>query len=181
MTRCNSNGFFNDWLVSQPFTVLSGAKVELDARSWESVNSVLPSGCPKVSVYVSESNPADVKSFTQVGASTTLNLFDPEQGWTHLSYDLSAYAGKKVYVAIQATTTESLGGFYDNVEFIHMTNSSNRGDVNGDELVNVTDVTALVAYLNSQATYDKNACDVNGDGLVNISDVTTLINILLKK
>ena len=181
MTRCNSNGFFNDWLVSQPFTVLSGAKVELDARSWESVNSVLPSGCPKVSVYVSESNPADVKSFTQVGASTTLNLFDPEQGWTHLSYDLSAYAGKKVYVAIQATTTESLGGFYDNVEFIHMTNSSNRGDINGDELVNVTDVTALVAYLNSQATYDKNACDVNGDGLVNISDVTTLINILLKK
>ena len=47
--------------------------------------------------------------------------------------------------------------------------------------MNVTDVTALVAYLNSQAVYDKKACDVNGDGIVNVTDITALINILLKK
>lgn len=53
------------------------------------------------------------------------------------------------------------------------------GDVNGDNNVNITDVTTLInLLLRGAATGD--AADVNGDGIVNISDVTTLINMLLR-
>ncbi len=56
------------------------------------------------------------------------------------------------------------------------------GDINGDKIINISDVTKLINYLlngNGDAIVLANA-DVNGDGLVNISDVTALINLLLK-
>lgn len=52
------------------------------------------------------------------------------------------------------------------------------GDVNGDNKVNISDVTELINILLSGIT-PGDAADVNGDGKVNISDVTELINILL--
>ena len=55
-----------------------------------------------------------------------------------------------------------------------------RGDVNGDGVVNISDVTALINYLltgNASGINLTNA-DVNSDGSVNISDVTALINYL---
>ena len=52
------------------------------------------------------------------------------------------------------------------------------GDINGDGIVDVSDVTALVnAILNS--TTD-GACDLDANGEVNVSDVTTLVNIILQ-
>ena len=58
-----------------------------------------------------------------------------------------------------------------------------RGDVNGDGLVNISDVTALNHYLLLQDGLDQyqlEAADMNCDGNVTINDVTTLINILLQ-
>ena len=55
-----------------------------------------------------------------------------------------------------------------------------RGDINGDKVVNISDVTALVNIIlgkDSKSTIS----DVDGDGYVNISDVTTLVNIILGK
>lgn len=53
-----------------------------------------------------------------------------------------------------------------------------RGDVNGDENVNISDVTALIDILltGNEAPV---AADCNQDGAVNISDVTALIDFLL--
>ena len=58
---------------------------------------------------------------------------------------------------------------------------SPQGDVNGDNQVNVSDVTLLVNYLvNEDSPEDLPAsADVNRDSTVNVSDVTTLVNILL--
>lgn len=55
------------------------------------------------------------------------------------------------------------------------------GDVNGDGVVNITDVTALIHYiLNGGATgIDLDNADVNQDGTINISDVTVLIRLIL--
>ena len=56
-----------------------------------------------------------------------------------------------------------------------------RGDVNGDQHLSISDVTALINYLlsnDSSAIYLINA-DVNDDGNVNITDVTAIINKLL--
>ncbi len=55
------------------------------------------------------------------------------------------------------------------------------GDVNGDKLVNITDVTALVNYLLTDNVDGVNLwnADVNDDELINITDVTRLVNFLL--
>ena len=56
-----------------------------------------------------------------------------------------------------------------------------RGDVNGDNYVNISDVTALINYLLSHNASGINLdiADCNKDGNINISDVTALINFLL--
>ena len=52
------------------------------------------------------------------------------------------------------------------------------GDVDGDGIVNISDVTALIDMLLS-GNISSDAADVDGDGIVNISDVTALIDMLL--
>lgn len=58
-----------------------------------------------------------------------------------------------------------------------------RGDVNGDGRINITDVTVLNNALAEQTIngtsldeFQYAAADMNGDGIVNITDVTMLIN-----
>ena len=60
-------------------------------------------------------------------------------------------------------------------------NASLRGDVNGDNNVNISDVTTLIDYLLSANASGINltAADCNQDNSVNISDVTSLIDYLL--
>ena len=55
-----------------------------------------------------------------------------------------------------------------------------KGDINGDGVVNVSDVTALINKILTLADYPDAVCDINGDGEVNVSDVTALINMILK-
>ena len=58
--------------------------------------------------------------------------------------------------------------------------AENKGDINGDGVVNVSDVTALINKILGLSDYSNTACDLNGDGVVNVSDVTDLINMILK-
>lgn len=53
------------------------------------------------------------------------------------------------------------------------------GDVNGDGLVNIADVTSLIDLLLANSEWSAKA-DVNGDGNISIADVTTLIDMLTK-
>ena len=54
------------------------------------------------------------------------------------------------------------------------------GDVDGDGVVNISDVTALIDYLlGASSPIDMDNADVDADGHINISDVTTLIDKLL--
>jgi hypothetical protein len=57
------------------------------------------------------------------------------------------------------------------------------GDVNGDRLLNVTDVTTLINYIlgKQPAAFDVRLADLNGDGLINVTDVTQVINAILGK
>ena len=52
------------------------------------------------------------------------------------------------------------------------------GDVTGDEVVNVADVTSIVAMILDESLID-NAADVNGDDVVNVADVTYVVSIIL--
>lgn len=56
-----------------------------------------------------------------------------------------------------------------------------KGDANGDELVDINDVTHLINYLLAGCTtsfHTENA-DMNGDGIIDINDVTRLIEFVL--
>lgn len=62
------------------------------------------------------------------------------------------------------------------------TTSLNRGDVNGDGMVSVADVTALVNIILGNEDEDETItqkADINGDGTISIADVTALTDIIL--
>ena len=55
------------------------------------------------------------------------------------------------------------------------------GDVDGNGVLGISDVTALIDYLLSGGNIDTEAADVNGDNSISIGDVTALIDILLNE
>lgn len=65
--------------------------------------------------------------------------------------------------------------------FSAIAGSSMRGDVNGDQLVDINDVTALITCVlsGSASGMDMQAADMTGDGAVDINDVTSLISYVL--
>ncbi len=77
----------------------------------------------------------------------------------------------------------------DGVEFILQGESCDvqllpqllRGDVNGDGIVSIKDVTYLIDYLlaGCQSSFHTENADLNDDGNVTIADVTALIDLLL--
>ena len=92
--------------------------------------------------------------------------------------------GKIQVVGITEGTTiikvNSVDG-YAEADSCRVTVRTQRGDVNYDGFINITDVTMMISQLmsaQSESYYDINA-DVNNDGEVNISDVTRLISHLM--
>ena len=68
------------------------------------------------------------------------------------------------------------------LKVIYLIVAYDRGDVNGDGVVSLADVTALGDYLVSHTglnQYQLVAADVNGDGYVSIGDVGALIDLML--
>ena len=58
------------------------------------------------------------------------------------------------------------------------------GDVTGDDVVDVVDLTALVSLIvgtGDESKLNREAADVYHDGILNVVDVTALVNIILKK
>ena len=63
--------------------------------------------------------------------------------------------------------------------------AQNSKDVNGDGVVNVTDVVDVINHIltsseNPNPSANQNSKDVNGDGVVNVTDVVDVINYILK-
>ncbi len=71
---------------------------------------------------------------------------------------------------------------FDNIVFEIDKPKGLLGDVNGDGVINVTDVTELVAYIlgNPSSSFILDNADVSGEGNVDVTDVTALVNIILK-
>lgn len=55
------------------------------------------------------------------------------------------------------------------------------GDVNGDDMINVTDVVSVIAYILGDHSSDFifPAGDINEDGVINVTDVVSIIDIIL--
>ena len=82
---------------------------------------------------------------------------------------------------------QNVGGYYTilyDVDFSFSNPTVLPGDVNMDELINVTDVALIVERVltgNDPEGYHHEYADVNNDNSVNVTDVTILINQILKK
>ena len=65
--------------------------------------------------------------------------------------------------------------------FIHQKGAVNPGDVDGNGIVNVTDVTILITALMSEnySTINEANADVDGNGIINVTDVTNLIGVVM--
>lgn len=57
------------------------------------------------------------------------------------------------------------------------------GDVNGDGLIDVADISAMTNYIleRSNTVFIEAAADMNGDGSIDVSDVSAITNIILEK
>ena len=79
------------------------------------------------------------------------------------------------------TASTSLVNAYAEVQGTVNPRPSQRGDVNMDGKINISDVTVLVNFLLSGSAnpFDSAAADVNEDTHITIGDVTSLINMLL--
>ena len=55
------------------------------------------------------------------------------------------------------------------------------GDVNGDGMVNLADISAIISVMAGYGPWEWNIADVNGDGDVNIADISRIITIMAGK
>jgi M6 family metalloprotease-like protein len=90
-----------------------------------------------------------------------------------------------IMLRIKTSGSSSEYCFIDDIEISYeatWTPEFIEGDVNGDGMVNIADVTRLIDYLldsENTANFNENAANVNGDADINIADVTALIDRLL--
>ena len=95
----------------------SKAKFDFYARNWESTGSVLPDPKSEITVLVSTASNTATTDFEVVRAKEEIPYYDYNE-WGHFEVDLSAYAGKDVYVALQHTTAGAGNlAFFDDFTF----------------------------------------------------------------
>lgn len=142
-TPLDENTKGDNWLVSKKLTATDKSSFDFYARNWESNESVLPSGKHWVGVYVSETSNTDRNSFTEVMKLQEIPYLDGHD-WKHYTVDLSAYAGKDIYVAVRDyTETYVLHAFYDDFTFSHFATATGINSVKGG-----IDASASVAVYN---------------------------------
>ena len=132
----------------------------------------------KIKVYAGDANVLDQGG--DVTGESDYRLIGGIKGYNCLVENLTAggsyyYRVKSLYI----DGTESNWSKSQSVTLFENAHAFQRGDVNHDGMVNISDVTALIDRLLSGVGGCEICGDVNADGLLNISDVTALIDSLL--
>lgn len=104
----------NDWIITPQLTIATGDYLELFART---ANDVW--GLEEMRVLISE-NTSNTGDFIKLHPETTLEV---PSTWTNYSYDLSAYAGKKVYLAINCVSNDKYALLIDDIKLKNINNS----------------------------------------------------------
>ena len=138
--------------------------VNVTARTVESVSVIAGAPAP---VIVGEQ--ADLSGLTVAVTFADGMQVELTEGFTIEGYEPNTVGEQQLTITYRDVATT-----------INLTvKDYTRGDINGDGIVTMKDVTRLVNYLNNSAveTIDM-ALDVNGDGVVSIKDVTRLTEYL---
>lgn len=94
---------------------------------------------------------------------------------------VTTWTGSEQSVTFTFSATQKINTIDVTYEVTQSSSERPLGDVNGDGLVNITDVVALTNHVlgNTPEVFYEDAADVNENGEINITDVTALINIIL--
>ena len=103
------------------------------------------------------------------------NLTD-EESVTFKAYQKSS--GKELTIKESVTFDSSQAIGYPSSPLV--LNMIEKGDANGDGVINIADVTAIINHINgsTSGSFVLSAADANGDGSINIADVTAVINMI---
>jgi len=177
----DDNSSANDWLISKQIVPTEKTTFDFYARNLSTNASVFvgDNDLHSVTVLVSEKGNTKTSDFTVVMPTTEMPYLG-ENEWNHFVVDLSPYAGKSIYVAVQHTTVNANWlAFFDDFTFSSLEVPTAKGDVNGDGKIDLNDVKALVVKI-AEGTYDADY-DLNGDKKVDVSDILTVLEEMSDK
>ena len=130
-----------------------------------------------VDAKLSVSTSADGTTWTDLGNVTSQVNAKTN---TTLNFALTGVNSALYYRVIMGGGSKTKPIYIDDITFFYDEEITTlQGDVDGNGLVNGSDVTALYNHLLNNAATGGNA-DVDNNGVVNGSDVTALYNLLLK-
>lgn len=163
----------NDWLISKQLRPAEGATFDFYARNLSTNASVFvgDNDLHSVEVLVSEAGNTKTTDFKAV-MNTTEMTYLGENEWHHFNVDLSAYAGKNIYVAVHHTTNSaSFLAFFDDFTFNHVGNA----DLTGIECVkNITSEDAPVAVYNLNGVQVANGSQQKGMYIIKTANGKTV-------
>lgn len=95
---------------------------------------------------------------------------------------VTTWTGKEQEVTFTFSATQNINTINVTVE-TQQSVERKLGDVNGDGLVNIADVVALVGHIlgNTPDVFYEDVADLNEDGNINISDAVNLVGIILNE
>lgn len=133
-----------------------------------------------IKIYAGELDNATLKAIQEDGDATWREI----TGITNKYYTVKDLeAGGTFYYKVRALNTDGTQSAWSKTECVTLFNNGSihvDGDVNHDGIVNVTDITELIAaVLDNGEGVCPDCADLTGDGLINITDVTELINMVL--
>ena len=114
------------------------------------------------------------RTFNVNSEGYTFNVVLSQGDSGHQSVDVTGITGD-IYLEITSTTNKyTVGDITDQYQY-------KRGDINGDGMVDVEDVSRLISIVLGEQTdaQTRARCDLDNDSNVDISDVSTLIDIVL--
>ncbi len=178
------NNNMGSWLKSSPFVL--EPESYLTFWLWYDVTNYGVDGI-YVEIVNALSGESDTLDFIGTGGALD-SLLNTGNDWLEYSYDLSFIPpGTNVKVRFSFVSDDEYPydgeGFYiDDVRVGPKTSTWLAGDVNGDQVVDVSDIVFLINYLYraGPAPDPLERGDVNQDGEVSLSDIVYLVNYLYR-
>jgi len=99
---------------------------------------------------------------------------------TNKSWKLTLPTGT-YFAAVQAVDASFIGSEFSETKEFTVTIANKLGDSNGDDSVNILDLTSNLDYIlgNDLKVFVEEVADVNGDGNINVTDISGIVNIIL--
>ncbi|MBR6189061.1 MAG: leucine-rich repeat protein [Prevotella sp.] len=168
-----------NWCLSLSSVTLSEGLTSIGARAFDTcpiTTITIPSTVQSIGInaFYGCKNLTAVRSKIEEPFAINDNVFQYYDNETKFT-SATLYVPRGTKAKYQAT-----GGWkkFTNIIETDFADEHPKGDLTGDELVNGTDMVALVNVIMNGG--NNPSADVNGDGLVNGSDMVALVNIIMK-